>query len=92
MEPLDTAGMIKDVLRDVEAALPTATWIVQTQGVPEGAHVRTGDSPDGWRFVVGASPDPEGRLHYDGAANRGHIVIRLPPELAVRAWNLAEKA
>lgn len=85
--------MHEALLRQIEAALPTARWL---SGPPPGPGARSfKGTGGGWVFLVVAfsiedQGFPPGSLGYDGTAMRGGTIVRLTRSLAERAVKLAE--
>jgi hypothetical protein len=83
--------MIADILVQVAEALERATWkAMPTENLPEPAKAYTGDTTDGWVFLVISWDTVTTR--FDGTATHAGMVVRLTTALAERAFKLAEAA
>jgi hypothetical protein len=81
-------GEILAVLRDAENDLPTTTWSQDpTVHLPVVA-AYTGKGSK-WSFTVVFWKEGE-RFAYDGAATSENTITRLTPEVAEKAFKLAE--
>lgn len=88
-----------ELLTQIGTALPKVTWVrdEEMERAPEAkqhkARAYTGQTDD-WRFTLVIFDVGDGRRGAEGAAigKKTPTVVRLPPTLAQRAADLAEKA
>jgi hypothetical protein len=80
-------------LAEIQAALPKVFWYEFQAPFAEGNEARglSGEA-DGWKFVLFVWRIlPESTWGSDGTATKGGLVMRLTPELAKLAGDLATK-
>lgn len=90
---------IERALAGIEEALPGIEWR-RAEGPPgheREASFMEGAGPSGWRFTlcafdIASQGFPPGTLGYDGTGVKGASIVRLPRELAEKAFKLAEAA
>lgn len=92
---------LQAALAEIEQVLPSVTWVTDDAAADTAEIVRLGarfwrGSANDWEFVLCSfsienQGFPPGTFGADGAARhtRRPLVVRLPRELAMRAWERA---
>lgn len=82
---------LSEVFAEIEAALPKVAWLPLKSELPIAESFR-GDA-EGWTFLIVTwtvtAREERHRLRADGTATKGGVIMRLTPELAKLARELA---